>query len=203
MKNRTMKLLLNILGTRYGQHLNSAVRSIDVTSQEICDEDYDELVWQAYVELLVSVDRSELCGISKENILFLNGFVRSLHSVILNKLLVPSISLNHALRYTAGYQISRAMRECEDEQMLIEYTALLKECSSAFSVSDFTDHIEEYAGESLVSGFIGARWILLEYHDTTNDAFSSGVMDSISDFRPEEIEVRRVIDLLDELEDDA
>ena len=202
MKNRSMKLLLNILGTRYGHHLASAVRSIDITGQEIGDEDYDESVWQAYVELLVSSDRTEVCGISKPTILFLNEFMTSIHSVVLNKLLIPSMPLNAALRYNAGYQISRAMRECEDESILNEYTTLLKECSSAFSVSDFCSHIAEYARESMISGPIGARFILQEYHSTTNDAFARGVMDGISEYLSEEIETRRIVDLLDALEDD-
>ena len=202
MKNRTMKLLLNILGTRYGHHLNSAIRSIDITGQEIGDEDFDEAVWQAYVELLVSADRTEVCGISKQTILFLNALMQSVHSVVLNKLLIPSMPLNAALRYTAGYQISRAMRKCEDESILDEYTTLLKECSSAFSVSEFCKHIEDYARESTISGPIGARFILQEYHSTTNDAFACGVMDGISQYLSEEIETRRIVDLLDALEAD-
>ena len=199
MKNRTMKLLLNILGTRYGHHLNSAVRSIDITCQEIGDEDYDEAIWQAYVELLVSADRTEVCGISKQTILFLNDLMTSIHSVILNKLLIPSMPLNAALRYTAGFEISRAMREIKDES-IDEYITLLKECSSAFSVSEFCKHIEEYARESMISGPTGARFILQEYHSTTNDAFACGVMDGISQYFSEEIETRRIVDLLHTLE---
>ena len=110
--------------------------------------------------------------------------------------------LNAALRYTAGFQISRAMRECDDDSILNEYTTLLKECSSAFSVSEFCQHIEEYSRESNISGPIGARFILQEYHSTTNDAFACGVMDGISQYLSEEIETRRIVDLLDSLEDD-